>query len=424
MTEIVLTGALVFTDVGEQQTDVSISGGEIEAFGPVAGTGGAHVIDCRGCWIGPGLVDLHAHLREPGEEWKENISSGSEAAAAGGYTAVVAMPNTTPPVDSGHMARFVADRGRQENLVEVSPAGAISLALAGDRLAHLDELLEAGVRLFTDDGRPVSDSGLMRQAMEYLADRGAVIANHAEDLGLSRNGHMHEGEVSSLLGMGGIPALAEEAMVARDLALAELTGAPYHVQHVSSRGTVALVDEAKKAGICVTAEVTPQHLSFDETDVAAADPTYKMYPPLRTEADRSALRKALLDGVIDAVATDHAPHAEHEKEVPFEEAPPGVIGLETAAGAVLTALDPDPRVFFDRMSVAPARIGRLPSQGRWPAIGEQANLAVIDPQSVWEVEPRLSRSSNSPFLGRTISGAVKATIFEGRLTWLDGKIVR
>jgi dihydroorotase len=417
---IVIRGGSVLTPDGIVTADVVVEGDRVvsvEAF-PISHPPSPPTtqIDATGCWVGPGLVDLHAHLREPGQEWKEDIASGSRAAAAGGFTAVVAMPNTLPAIDEGHRARFVAERGQKVGLCDVVPAGALTLGREGRQLARLDELMDAGVRLFTDDGDTLVDAGLLRRAMEYLAGRDCVIAQHAEDPGLAGDGHMHEGSVSSRLGMRGLPALAEETIVARDLALVELTGATYHVQHVSTAGTVELVRRAKKAGLSVTAEVTPHHLVFDHQEVESMDPNFKMYPPLRTPDDVAELRRALLDGTIDAVATDHAPHADHEQEVPFEEAPRGVIGLETAAAAVITATGIDQQRFFERMSIIPAQIARLDGHGLPVAPGSPANLVVIDPSAVWTPERFHSRSQNSPFSGRKLTGRVRATLLRGRLT--------
>lgn len=420
MSGILLTGGGVLTPHGEVQADVLIEGGRVAAVGPhLEGTGaraGRQVIDVSGLVVGPGFVDLHAHLREPGHEWKEDITSGSRAAAAGGFTAVVAMPNTDPPTDSGHLARYISDRGRQAGLVDVIPAGCITMGMEGLRLSHLDDLFAAGVRIFTDDGVTVADSGLLRRAMEYLQSRGGVIAQHAEDPGLGRGGHMHEGRVSSLLGMGGIPAEAETVIVARDLALAELTGAAYHVQHASCAGTLDLIEAARRRGVSVTAEVTPHHLWFSEEQVLSMDPVAKMYPPLRTPADIDALRDGLREGVIDAVATDHAPHAAHEKDVPFEEAPKGVTGLETAFSAVRTVLDPDPRLLFERMSVTPATIASLDGHGNWIEPGIPANLVVVDWYERWTPEVFLSKSANCLFAGVPLFGRVRFTFLDGRLT--------
>jgi dihydroorotase len=412
---ILIKGGTVLTPSGPVIADVGIEAGHIVAIGEVDADA-EQVIDATDCWVGPGLVDLHVHLREPGQEWKEDIASGSAAAAVGGFTAVVAMPNTVPAIDVGHRARFVAERGREVGLCDVVPSGALSLDRAGRELAHLDELVDAGVRVFTDDGDSLMHAGLLRRAMEYLGERGCVIAQHAEDPGLAEDGHMHEGSISSRLGMRGLPALAEETVVARDLALVDLTGAAYHVQHVSTAGTVELVRRAKEKGLPVTAEVTPHHLVFDHREVESMDPDFKMYPPLRTEGDVSILREALIDGTIDAVATDHAPHADHEQEVPFEEAPRGVVGLETAVAAVISATGLDQAALFERMSIAPARIAGLDRHGNPLEEGVVANVTVIDPQADWTPERFASRSQNSPFRGRKLTGKVQATIFEGRLT--------
>ena len=417
MTGILLTGGAVLTPRGQVRADVRIEGDRVVAVGPrLEGSREDTVIDVSGLVVGPGLVDLHVHLREPGQEWKEDIASGSRAAAAGGFTAVVAMPNTDPPTDAGHLARYITDRGRQVGLVDVIPSGCITMGMEGDRLAHLDDLFAAGVTVFSDDGFTVADSGLLRRAMEYVRSRDGVIAQHAEDPGLGRGGHMHEGPISSLLGMAGIPDLAETVIVARDLAIAELTGAAYHVHHVSCAATVDLVSAARRRGVRVTAEVTPHHLWFTEEQVLGMDPVAKMYPPLRTPPDTEALRTGLRDGVIDAVATDHAPHAAHEKDVPFEEAPNGVTGLETAFAAVRTALDPDPRLLFERMSVAPAAIALLDRHGNWIEPGIPANLVVLDWNERWTPQRFVSKSANSLFAGVPLTGRVRLTFHDGRLT--------
>lgn len=417
MSEIVLRGGLVLGPEKEMVADVRLLRGEIVEVGPdLEVTPGAEEVDCAGCWIGPGFVDLHVHLREPGDEHKEDIASGSAAAAAGGFTAVVAMPNTSPPIDSGHLARFVADRGRAAGKADVFPAGAITLGRKGERLAHLDELWEAGVRVFTDDGATVEDAGLLRRAMEYVAQLGGVISQHAVDPGLARGGHIHEGPLSSRLGMQGIPSHAEAVIVARDLSLVRLTGVKYHVQHVSAGETVRLVEAAKEEGLPVTAEVTPHHLAFDESAVAATDPVFKMMPPLRSAEDRNALREGLQTGVIDAVATDHAPHAAHEKDVAFEEAPFGVIGLADAAAVINTTLGLDARTFFERLSVTPARIAGAGDHGVWIAPGVAANVVVFDPAAENQATATHSRSSNSPYLGSRWRGEVRHTILRGVTT--------
>jgi dihydroorotase len=422
MPDIVLAGGLVAAPEGMIPADVRLNEGGIVAVGPGLGREGGMAVDCAGCWVGPGLVDPHVHLREPGQEWKEDIESGSRAAAAGGFTAVVAMPNTDPPVDAGHLARFVAERGRQVGLVDVLSAGCVTAGRAGQRLAHLDELWAAGVRLFTDDGDCIADAGLLRRAMEYLGDHGGVLAQHAEDRGLAGPGQLHEGEVSALLGLAGIPAAAEEVVVARDLAVARLTGGRYHVQHVSTAGTVALVRAAKLEGLKVTAEVTPHHLAFDHTAAQGTDPAFKMYPPLRRAEDVAALREALADGSIDMVGTDHAPHASHEKDVPWEDAPRGVIGLETAVAVVLGAVGLPPRDLFARMSLAPGRLVEIPGGGQWLAAGGPATITVIDPVVEWVAERFQSRSANSPWRGRTLQGKARHALLRGRFTLREGEV--
>lgn len=418
MSDLVLSGGTVLTTQGLRDTDVRISEGRITEIG--ADLEGAETIECAGAWIGPGFVDLHAHFREPGQEWKEDIASGSRAAAAGGYTAVLVMPNTDPAIDAGYLARFVATRGADVGLVDVVPAGAVTKGRCGAELAHLDELWAAGVRVFSDDGDAVADAGLLRRAMDYLAARGGVISQHAMDAGLSRGGSMHEGSVSSRLGMYGIPSAADDVIIARDLRLVEMTGARYHVQHVSTATGLDMIAAAKARGLPVTAEVTPHHLSFDEHATEGTDPVYKMMPPLRSTEDRDALRRGLEEGTIDIVGTDHAPHAAHEEEVPWEEAPSGVIGLEWAAAVVNTFVDLGPEAFFDRMSTAPARIGQIEGHGVLPQVGGVANLTIFDPDVEWTPGTTVSKSQNSPYLGLALRGKPVATIYRGTVTARDG----
>jgi dihydroorotase len=422
MNDLILAGGMVLTANGPEETDVRIRDGLIAEIGP--GLEGGEAIACDGAWVGPGLVDLHVHFRDPGQEWKEDIESGSRAAAAGGFTAVFAMPNTDPAIDSGHVARFVANRGAEIGLVEVQPVGAITKGRAGKELAHLDELWAAGVRVFSDDGDVVADAGLLRQAMDYLAERGGVISQHAVDVGLSSGGFMHEGSVSSLLGMYGIPSAADDVILARDIRLVEMTGARYHVQHLSTATGVELVAAAKEKGLPVTAEVSPHHLAFDHGAAATTNPSFKMMPPLRSDEDREALRRGLVDGTIDIVGTDHAPHAAHEKEVPWEHAPNGVLGLEWAAAVVNTFTDLDQAAFYDRLSVAPANIGQMNGQGILPVEGGSANLTVFDPTIEWTPETTVSKSENSPYFGLPLRGKVAATIYRGRVTARDGAPVR
>lgn len=408
---MIISGGSVVTAAGLVENDVRIEDGRVVEVAP--SLNGAERFDASGCWVGPGLVDLHTHLREPGQEWKEDLGSGRDAAAVGGFTAVVAMPNTDPPIDSGHVAAHV----RRSGGVEVIPAGCLTLGRQGMRLAHLDDLWADGVRIFTDDGDTVADAGLLRRAMEYLAQLGGVVAQHAEDPGLARGGHMHEGSVSSRLGITGLPSVAEEVIVARDLRLVEVTGCRYHVQHASTAGTVELVRAAKAAGLPVTAEVTPHHLVFDHRSVESMDPVFKMYPPLRTPEDVAAVREAVRDGVIDCVATDHAPHSAHEKDVPFEEAPRGVIGLETAAAVVNQALGLDAATFFDRLADAPRRILGRPEVRVEP--DSPADIVVFDPTAAWTASVFRSRSENSPWRGVELRGKVRMTIAGGSVVYRE-----
>lgn len=416
MLDLIITGGEVLTEDGPAFTSVGIENGTVTAIGDNLGDAAA-TIDADGAWVGPGFVDLHTHLREPGQEWKEDIGSGSAAAAAGGYTAIVAMPNTDPVIDSGHLARFVSDRGKQVGIVDVLPSGCLTMGRAGKTMAHIDELWEAGVRLFTDDGDTVGDASVLRLVMEYVAQYGGVVSQHAVDPSLSRAGHMHEGSVSSRLGMYGIPSEADDVIIARDLALARLTGVHYHVQHLSTAGGVALVAGAKAEGMPVTAEVTPHHLMFSHADVASTDSNFKMMPPLRSEADREALIAGLESGIIDAVATDHAPHAALEKEVPFEDAPNGVLGLEWAASVVTTMTGLGITEFFERMSIAPARILGRSDHGQHVAQGGDANLVVYRPDLEWTPATSVSRSRNAPYFGRALTGAPVATVLRGVVTW-------
>jgi dihydroorotase len=416
MLDLIIRGGEVLTTDGPVLTDVGIKDGVVAALGDNLGDAGA-TIDADGTWVGPGFVDLHAHLREPGQEWKEDIGSGSAAAAAGGYTAIVAMPNTDPVIDSGHLARFVSDRGKQVGIVDVIPSGCLTMRREGKTMSHIDELWEAGVRLFTDDGDTVGDAAVLRLVMEYVAQYGGVVSQHAVDPSLSRAGHMHEGAISSRLGMYAIPSEADEVVIARDLALARLTGVRYHVQHLSTAGSVALVASAKAEGLPVTAEVTPHHLMFSHADVASTDSNFKMMPPLRSEIDRDALIEGLESGIIDAVATDHAPHAALEKEVPFEDAPNGVLGLEWAASVVTTMTDLGMADFFERMSIAPARILGLADHGQRVAPGHEANLVVYQPGIEWSPAASASKSRNAPYFGRSLTGAPVATILRGVASW-------
>ena len=396
--------------------------------GPSGAPAGAMVLDAGGCVVAPGLVDLHAHLREPGAEEAETIESGSRAAALGGYTAVVAMPNTEPCTDSAAVVRHVLHLAKGA-CCDVHPAGAITVGRQGRALAPMAEMVALGVRIFTDDGAGVQDAALMRRALEYASDLGAIIADHCEEASLAGLGCMNEGDLSSLLGLPGRPAVSEEVMVLRDLALARLTGARLHLLHLSTAGAVAAVRLAKAAGTNVTAEATPHHLALTEDALATYDTVFKVNPPLRSAADVAALRQGLCDGTIDAVATDHAPHPPEAKQVAFCDAAPGMIGLETSLAVVLGALvgadgpglgDGEPGMTIERvlalMSWQPARISGLSGAHGGPLVpGAPANLCVIDPARSWTVVPAAlaSHSRNTPFAGLALRGKVRHTVLAG-----------
>jgi dihydroorotase len=380
--------------------------------------------------LAPGLVDLHVHLREPGREDEETIASGSAAAALGGFTAVQAMPNTDPVCDNAAVAEKVWGQGRAVGLVEVVPAGAITRGLEGKVLSPAGELAHsaARVRMITDDGKGVQDSRLLRRAMEYAKGFDVIVGEHCEDDALAAGGHMHEGEVSSMLGLKGIPAEAEEIPLARDIALARLTGARLHLLHVSTAGSVELVRRAKAGGVRVTAEATPHHAALTDGELAAYDTNCKVNPPLRTAGDVDAIRRGLADGTIDAVASDHAPHAVEEKDAEFEVAPPGMIGLETVLAVVLTELVAPGVLSLSRavelMSAAPARLVGLEGHGGPIVPGARANLVVFDPSARWVVDVRrlASLSRNTPWAGKELRGRVLHTVYEGRWVVRDGRL--
>lgn len=410
---ILIEGGTVLTPEGWEEKDVCVDSGLVVER-PT--TGLPNAIDAHGCLVGPAFVDLHTHLREPGQTWKEDITSGSAAAAAGGFGAIVAMPNTDPPIDSVKTAEEVVRRGREVGLVDVLSSGTLTAGRSGLAPADFAGLYEAGVRLFTDDGDSVPDTGLMRRLMRSIAELpGAVVAQHAEDP-TQGGGHMHLGEISRRLGVAGLPESAETDIVERDLDLVAETGARYHCQHVSSKRTVALIREAKAAGLAVTAEVAPHHLTFTDLDLEELQTDFKMYPPLRSTADRDALVEALADGTIDVVATDHAPHTRDEKNVPFADAPRGVIGLETAASAVWGVL-PDRDALFRVMSSMPAEVVGLEGHGAPIQTGKTASIVVFDPNATWVPSDFRSKSDNSPYRGLEMTGRVKATIHGGVVTY-------
>jgi len=412
-------------------TDVLLADGVIAEIGTGIDAD-AEVIDAAGAILLPGFVDLHTHLREPGREDAETVATGSAAAALGGFTAVHAMANTTPVADTAEIVEQVARLGARAGLVDVRPVGAVSKGLAGEQLAEIGNMArsEAAVRVFSDDGHCVHDSRLMRRALEYLKPFDAVLAQHAQDPRLAdSNSCAHEGELSGRLGLAGWPGVAEESIIARDVMLTQHTGSRLHVCHVSTAGGVEVLRWAKARGINVTAEVTPHHLLLTCDLLSGYDPVYKVNPPLRPAEDVEALRVALADGTIDAVATDHAPHASHDKDHAFGDAAFGMLGLQTALGVVIEAMIAtgllDWAGLADRMSIRPASIGRLAGHGRPISAGEPANLTLIDPAASWQVDPAglASLSQNTPFAGRKLSGQVVATFLRGRATVSGGALV-
>ena len=422
--EIVIRGGEVVDATGRRRADVRVRNGLVVEVGE--GLDGRRILDADGCVVAPGLVDLHTHLREPGQEEAETVETGARAAALGGYTAIVAMPNTSPAIDTAGVVRQVLEAGAR-SCCDVRVAGAITVGRAGEQLAPMAEMAALGVRIFTDDGRGVQDARLMRRALEYASALGVVLAQHCEDEALASGGHMHEGEWSSRLGIPGIPSEAEELMVMRDIALARLTGAPVHFQHLSTAGSVAMVGAAKAQGLPVTAEATPHHFTLTAAEVASYDPVFKVNPPLRTAGDVAAVREGLAAGVFDAIATDHAPHAQEAKEAPFDQAPPGMLGLETALALALTELDLPIEQVLALCSWQPARVAGLSGQHGGPvAEGFPANLCVIDTAATWVVEPdRLaSRSRNTPYAGRKLAGKVRHTVLQGELVVADGEAQR
>ncbi|MCW2607969.1 MAG: pyrC [Frankiales bacterium] len=417
MTSTLLQGVRLYGE-GEP-VDVRLADGRIAELGTGLSAGDARVLDLAGCVLLPGLVDLHTHLREPGREDAETVESGTRAAAQGGFTAVHAMANTDPVADNAGVVEQVWRLGREAGHCDVAPVGAVTLGLAGERMAELGTMADsaARVRVFSDDGTCVSDAGLMRRALEYVKAFDGVIAQHAQEPRLTVGAQMNEGVVSSRLGLTGWPAVAEEAIIARDCLLAGHVGSRLHVCHVSTAGSVELVRWAKDRGVDVTAEVTPHHLVLTDDLAETYDATYKVNPPLRTAADVEALRAGLADGTVDVVATDHAPHALEDKEAEWGAAAMGMTGLETALAVVVGAMGDrlDWRGIADRMSEKPAAIGRLEGHGRPLAVGEPANVTVVDPGARWTVDPAAmaSRSRNTPFAGRELPVRVVATFLRG-----------
>ena len=404
----------------DEVADLWIKDGQIVER-PSADVKDIDVYNLEGCWVVPGLIDIHVHLREPGEEYKETIETGCRAAAAGGFTAVACMPNTKPVNDKGSVTRFILEQAAS-CAARVYPVGAISQESCGERLAEYGEMKAAGAVALTDDGRPVVDSQLMRRAMEYASSHEMLIMSHAEEISLSRDGCMHEGEISTRLGLRGIPAAAESIMVFREIALAEMTGARVHISHVSTEQSIALIGNAKARGVKVTAETAPHYFTLTEQAVWGYNTNAKMNPPLRTENDRQAVREALADGTLDAIATDHAPHSVLQKEVEFNLAANGIVGLETSLSLSLALVREgviDAARLVQLMSCAPA--GILGVAGGSLGIGEVADVTVIDPEKRYTflAENSHSKGRNTPFDGWDLQGKAVLTILAGRITHQD-----
>ena len=458
MAKILLRGGTLVDATGTRSgLDVLVDNSEIAEIAPgISLPKGARLIDCDGCMVSPGLVDLHTHLREPGNEEAETIESGTRAAVAGGYTAVVCMPNTEPPVDSAAVVRDIISISK-DAMCRVVPTGTITIGREGEKLSPMVEMHACGVGIFTDDGRGVQSASVMRRALEYASALGATIAQHCEVGDLAANTVMNEGYLSSTMGVKGAPNCAEELMLARDLELAALCNARMHFMHLSTRGSAELVRQAKLAGMQVTAEVTPHHIALTDEMLSGYDPLYKVNPPLRTRNDITELARALSDGTIDAIATDHAPHVGESKELPLDQAPPGMIGLETALAVAITVLKgnsggiSDGNPHPDRLAIEPSvlqysmsMVDIIAAMSWKPAAiagldvanggrhggplmpGAPANLTVFDPLAEWKVDTGrlLSKSSNSPFDGLYLTGKVMHTIYEGEPVYLDGEATR
>ena len=413
-----------------KKTDIAIASGLISSVGSGFKGEASNVIDAKDCVILPGLVDLHTHLREPGREDAETVLSGSRAGVKGGFTAVSAMANTSPVADTAGVVEQVYRLGQEAGLLDVFPIGAVTQGLKGEALSEIGAMADsvARVRVFSDDGNCVSDPLVMRRALEYIKKFGGVIAQHAQDPRMTMGSQMNEGEISARLGLKGWPAVAEEAIIARDVLLADHVKSRLHICHLTTAGGVEIIRWAKARGIDVTAEVTPHHLLLTDDLASSYDPVYKVNPPLRTEADVHSLREALADGTIDIVATDHAPHPTESKECEWQEAAFGMLGLETALSIVQKTMIDSGLMSWaqvaDRMSIAPARIGGYENHGQSLAVGSVANLVVINPTQKWTVDRDLvlSKSSNTPYHGHELPGVITHTFFKGKATYSNGNV--
>jgi len=404
----------------DEQADLLVDDGVVAAIGPELDARGAEVLDARDCWVAPGFVDLHTHLREPGQEYKEDLKSGGRAAVAGGFTSLACMANTDPVNDDPSVTEFILDRARQDSPARIFPIAAATKGLKGEVMTEMWGLRDAGAVAFSDDGKTIMDTGVMRRVLEYSTLVEATVIVHAEDCSLVAGGVVNEGAVSTRLGLPGNPTAAEDILVARDLELAALTGAKLHIAHLSSKGSVELVRRARENGVQVTAEVTPHHLMLTDEATLGFDTNTKMAPPLRSQADVDACRAALAEGIIDVIATDHAPHAVHEKEVDFVEAPPGILGLETAFAVVMDLVRSyvfGPMELVRRMSTEPGRLFDM--GGGSLREGSAGDIAVLSPEREWVYDPAkgYSKSQNSPWSGHRFQGRVEATLVGGELVY-------
>ncbi len=426
--KLIIKGGSVADPVAGRITerDILVVDGKISLMEKNLEVAGVEVLDASGKLVTPGLIDMHVHLREPGYEAKETIRSGTRAAAGGGFTAVACMPNTAPVADQAAVIAYIKSTAAAGGLVNVYPVGALTRGSRGEDLAEMGDMKEAGAVAFSDDGMPVADAGLMRRAMQYARMLDLTVISHCEDKHLSGGGVMHEGYMSTVLGLSGIPASAEEVMVARDILLAEETGCRLHIAHVSTAGSVRLVREAKARGVRVTAEATPHHFTLTDEAVAHYDTSTKVNPPLRTAADVAAVREGLADGTIEVIATDHAPHTVEEKDVEYDRAPFGLVGLETAVGLVWTRLVGTgvltPLQAVTKMTLNPARILGL-TKGTLEA-GTAADLTVIEPEHSWRVDAARfeSKGRNTPFQGMSLKGRAWATVVRGRVVMQRGVV--